>query len=292
MEAIVAEAKKWLRNNVFKPSEILRQMDIRGGTLNYEGIKVLNDVEAAYSGFGKRGKLLCTPTCLKKVARELEKRGETICPFKHIHTPFGEGIEFDYAKVTRLVLNAFSLEDAAKQRSANISASIDAARMTKNICHTSSGLKMTDVGALDPLRNKRSFLVDDEGFRELQSHNNVFLMKIILTKETKESFKQFSDVFQFFRMSSLSREERNNDVNNDPKFNWEHLDDLKPSNITFNTDMAADWKLVSAGGGVKNTEMFCTLCACTSSCVHQPNLQHCNRFCENKENPNWQCYHQ
>jgi hypothetical protein len=99
MEAVVAEAKKWLRNNVFKPSEILRQMDIRGGTLNYEGIKVLNDVEAAYSGFGKRGRLLCTPTCLKKVARELEKRGETICPFKHIHTPFGEGIEFDYKPI-------------------------------------------------------------------------------------------------------------------------------------------------------------------------------------------------
>jgi hypothetical protein len=106
-------------------------MDLRGGTLNYEGIKVLNNMEAAYSGFGKRGRLLCTPTCLKKVARLLEKRRETISPFKQIHTPFGEGIELDYKKITRLVLNAFSLEDAAKQHSANISASIDAARMSK-----------------------------------------------------------------------------------------------------------------------------------------------------------------
>jgi hypothetical protein len=60
---------------------------------------------------------------------------------------------------------------------------------------------------------------------------------------------------------------------------------MKPLNTTFNTDMAADWKLVGAGGGVKNTEMFCTLCACTSSCMHQPNLHHCNQFCKNKENP-------
>jgi hypothetical protein len=28
--------------------------------------------------------------------------------------------------------------------------------------------------------------------------------------------------------------------------------------------MAVDWKLVSAGGGVKNMAMFCTLCTCTS----------------------------
>jgi hypothetical protein len=89
----------------------------------------------------------------------------------------------------------------------------------------------------------------------------------------------------------LSREDQNNDDNNDPKFKWEQLDDINPLNFTFNTDIAADWKLVCAGGGIKYTEMFCTLCACTSSCVQQPNLHHCNQFCENKENPDWQCYH-
>jgi hypothetical protein len=25
--------------------------------------------------------------------------------------------------------------------------------------------------------------------------------------------------------------------------------------------------------------------------VHQLDLHHCNEFCENKENPDWQCYH-
>jgi hypothetical protein len=51
------------------------------------------------------------------VAKTLEKEGDNICPFKHISTRFGEGIEFDYSKVTRLVINAFGLEQVGKERS-------------------------------------------------------------------------------------------------------------------------------------------------------------------------------
>ncbi len=294
LEEVIAESKKWLRNNVFKPSEILKQMDLRGGTLNYEGIKVLNDVEASASDGNKRrmrNRLICTPACLKRVAKELEKQGDILCPYSHIHTEFGEGIEFDYAKVTRLVINTFGLEDAAKQRQVNISASIDAARITKNLCHTSAGLKMSDIGGRDPLRNMRSFLTDEDSLRDLQSHHNVFLMKIILTKETKESFKQFDDIFQFFKLAELSKEQKQSHDKNNNKYKWEHLNDLQPLSVTFTTDMAADWKLVGAGGGVKNTEMFCTLCACTSSDVHQPNQTKCSRFCSGHHDPHWKCYH-
>ena len=50
-EAIMSEAKKWLKNNVFTTEQILKQMDLSGGTLNYEGISILNNVEAAsYKG--------------------------------------------------------------------------------------------------------------------------------------------------------------------------------------------------------------------------------------------------
>jgi hypothetical protein len=46
-KAIIRRSKIWLRNNVYTLAEILKQMDIRGGTLNYEGNSVLNDVESA-----------------------------------------------------------------------------------------------------------------------------------------------------------------------------------------------------------------------------------------------------
>ena len=136
-----------------------------------------------------------------------------------------QGIEFDYAKVTRLVINTFVLEDAAKERKVNVSASIDAARITNNLCHTLAGLKMSDIGGRDPLWRMRSFLTDKDSLRDLQSHHNVFLMKIILTKETEESFKQFEDIFQFFKLAGLSKEEKQGHENNHNKFQWEHLND-------------------------------------------------------------------
>jgi hypothetical protein len=147
-------------------------MDLRGGTLNYEGLTVLNDVESAAMPCGKRrlfGRLLPTPSCLQEVANILEKHGQRLFPFKMITTAFGEGIEFNYAKTTRLVIDAFGLQDIGKTRPINISASIDAAKVTKHITHTSAGLKMSDVAGRNPLKSNHSFILDDMSLRDLQS---------------------------------------------------------------------------------------------------------------------------
>jgi hypothetical protein len=171
---VIKLSKNWLRKNVFTPSAILKQMDIRGGTLNYKGIIVLNDVETASKNVGKMGRLLPSPASLQHVAQKLEKAGKHLCPFQLISTNFGEGVEFDYAKTTRLVIDAFGLSDVGKERQINISASIDAAKLTKNIMHTSAGLKMTDVQGRDPFKNKRSFIYEENSLRDLQSRNTIF----------------------------------------------------------------------------------------------------------------------
>ena len=67
-------------------------MDIQGGTLNYEGMSVLNDVESAAS-FGqhaqKWGRFIPTPACLQQATETLERDGEHLCPFQMIQTDFG-----------------------------------------------------------------------------------------------------------------------------------------------------------------------------------------------------------
>jgi hypothetical protein len=115
-------------------------------------------------------------------------------------------------------------------------------------------------------------------------------MKIVLTKETKDSFKLFDDIFKFFRLSGLKPEERLNDAKSLSKYEWEHLDDLLPLNITTTIDMLADWKLSGVGVGVKKTKMFCTLCPCSNEVVHLPSESHCDRFCHDQPN-NWHCCH-
>ncbi len=54
-----------------------------------------------------------------------------------------------------------------------MTASIDAARLTKNICHTSAGLKMTDPGGFD---------VDGGRLRDMQSQNTIFSFKNSINK--------------------------------------------------------------------------------------------------------------
>jgi len=150
---------------------------------------------------------------------------------------------------------------------------------------------MSDTQARDPIKKMRSFIANGNSLRDLQSHNNVFLMKIFLTKETKETFREFDDIVMFFCLAKLPQEEQVDHEHNNDKFIWEHLSDLQPLSVIFIIDMAANWKLVGAGGGVKNTKMFCTLCTCTSTDVHQPNATKCSRFCVHVEEEGWCCYH-
>jgi hypothetical protein len=104
---------------------------------------------------------LPTPSCLQKIAKVLEEHEQRLCPFERIETQFGEGIEFNYAKTTRPFIDAFGLNQIGKTRNINISASIDATKITKNLMHTTAGLKMSDVAGCNPMTNKQSFILDD-----------------------------------------------------------------------------------------------------------------------------------
>jgi hypothetical protein len=130
------------------------------------------------------------------------------------------------------------------------------------------------------------FYTGGDRLHDMQSQSTIFLLKIVLTKEAKESFLLFDDVFQFFCLAGLTPEEFKADEKSLKKFNWDALQDFRPLNITSATDMAADWKLV--GLGCKPREMFCSLCTCQSSLVHQPNGESCEQFCADKVNDvNW-----
>lgn len=88
-----------------------------------------------------------------------------------------------------MVIDAFGLLQVGIKRANNVTASIDAAHLMKNIYLALVGLKMTDPGG---------FNVDGGRLHHMMSQNTIFLLKIVLTKETKESFKLFDDVFHFF----------------------------------------------------------------------------------------------
>jgi hypothetical protein len=86
-DAIISEAKKWLRKNVFTAELILKQMDLSGGTLNYEGISILNKVEAT----SYKGDRIRIRSRLEKSCQKIGIRRRYNLPFQFLHDPFWRG---------------------------------------------------------------------------------------------------------------------------------------------------------------------------------------------------------
>ena len=102
-------ARKHFRENVFTAFNILREMDLAGGTLSYEGIEVLRRVETkGVKGF--RGSMIPSKSELKRMAGVVEWYAREQCPFRLQQTTKGESVQFDYAKAMLCVAKAFHLD--------------------------------------------------------------------------------------------------------------------------------------------------------------------------------------
>ncbi|KAI2490109.1 hypothetical protein MHU86_24480 [Fragilaria crotonensis] len=185
-------ARKYFRENVFTPYNILREMDLAGGTLSYEGIDVLRRVETC--GVKRfRGSIIPSKSEIKRIASVVEWYACQFCPFTSNLTTKGESIEFDFAKSMLCITKAFYLDDIGKTRSLSIASSIDGASLSKNLSIIAGGVKITDLAARCP-STKRP-LLDDPLTMSAQSRNLCIPLKIMMGRETKETFTEFGALF-------------------------------------------------------------------------------------------------
>ena len=117
------------------------------------------------------------------------------CPFVLKQTGKGESVEFDYAKTLTCILRAFHLDEVRKTRSLSIASSIDGASLSKNLSIIVGGIKAMDKGEQCPLTSKP--LLDNPTTMKAQSRNLCILLKIMMGRETKETFTEFGPLFQF-----------------------------------------------------------------------------------------------
>ncbi len=84
-------------------------MAINGG-INYTGLEALRkieDLEEFERGF------LPSRAAVQRSAALLHDFGQTIVPLKKVESTIGEAFEFEYEKMLRYLLKAFSLHDIA-----------------------------------------------------------------------------------------------------------------------------------------------------------------------------------
>jgi hypothetical protein len=73
-------AKKHLRKHVFSGPKILRMMDMHGGTVSYEAIRLLRELETGGEKW-KHNTVIPSTSELKRCAAIVEKYGDKVCPF-------------------------------------------------------------------------------------------------------------------------------------------------------------------------------------------------------------------
>lgn len=140
-----SENKKYMKESLFPPHDILKQMDLEGGGLCLNGIEILRRVENKEQVPYHHGYL---PSSSK-----IKRRTRIVDAFAHAKAPFeqftlaeeyggGEAIEFKIPQVIPLVVRGFQLDEIVKTRPVMIAQSIDGARLTNKVGHLTYGLKV------------------------------------------------------------------------------------------------------------------------------------------------------
>ena len=192
-------SRKHFRDNVFTPFNVLKEMDLAGGTLSYEGIDIIQRVKTGgIKGF--RGSMIPLKLEIKQMAGMVEWFARPICPYTVKLTSTGEAVQFDNAKVLLCILKAFHLDKIGRQRSLSVALSIDGASLSKNLSIVAAGIKVIDRAALCPLTEKP--MLDNPLTMKAQSRRLNIPTYLTMGRETKDKFKEFGP-FSSFLMTSL-----------------------------------------------------------------------------------------
>ena len=284
--AILKKSKKILRDTVFTPYAILQQMDEHGGTLSYEGLKVLRRVES----LGKKryyGGLIPSDGEIRRAARQVERVGRVLCPFRMVQTKLGELLHFDYQKKFQLIYNRLGVGELAKVRGLDTDLTFDGARLSNKENHLCGGFKVTDLLCRHPITGELLFRRPAEQEQEgtvlcnLQRRDYCFPLKMMFCRETKDSVEYFNDMFKFFE--NCGAEETN-----------PLTDGWKPLNVLCTCDMSAQWKSLKKGAAKGQVKRPCHGCSRKGDEWAVPNPIRCTKWCQElhmNKPESWKCFH-
>ena len=164
---VLKYTKRWLHDNMFHPLIILKAMDLAGGTLGYEGYKIIRSCETcgrkSYRG------LLPLTSDLQKWAKVVEKAGSVLCPFKFEDTEHGKSLSFDYERALLLIFRRFGMMEAGRLRGLSVDQALDGGRLSKNENQVCNGIGIVDVSAQCPETGE--YLLADPRSANAQSRN-------------------------------------------------------------------------------------------------------------------------
>lgn len=266
--------RMYCRRHVYLPWKVLQALDLSiNGGINYNGLEALRRVEGLRDY--ERG-ILPSRSSVQRCAKELHELGQELIPVKKVQSELGEMFQFDYEKMVRFILRAFSLHEIAQRERVELCITLDGAELTKDLCHLTFGIKVTDSRAIDPRDGCPLAYSEDGVFGNLfrvQSRNYCFILKSLVGKDSKQAYREFADVFKFFDNLMANGLPLNN---NGPR--------IMPLIIWSPQDLSSIWKCLNTGSGARKhgDSHWCHLCPCTGNkigfyCVDQNRFVNCHK---------------
>lgn len=107
--------------------------------------------------------------------------------------------QFDYEKMIHFILWTFGLSEIAQLKSVELGIKFYGAELTKDLCHLTFRVKVTDPRAINPHDNSPLSCAEDGVFGNLfqvQSQNYCFIMKSLLDKDSNGGISKISRCYQ------------------------------------------------------------------------------------------------
>ena len=240
-DCLVRVVQRHLRKTIFTPFNILKEMDMAGGKLNYAGVEVLRTVECGGRPT-KKHTMIPSTSAIQRCAAYIEQFADYVVPFHPIKNPKdgSEGFYFRAADVFVAILKAANMLDGeAKRRAIQFAQSLDGATLSKHLSHVLGGLKFNDKNS--PLK--------------AQSRDMVFPLVCVIGRENKALVRGL-----FSRMIREIQEAANKVLPT--------MYAIMALKVITNCDMSVEWKLSGKGGAAKNATYPCAKCTVKSGALH------------------------
>jgi hypothetical protein len=295
-DAFVDKAKKHLKENVFSLLNICRAMDLFGGMLNYQSLRVLRWIEI--DALKDSSNLLFpAPTTLTGFISNFTGFCSHFVNVNFFKNNFGEGFEFNHKDLISLIWTYTGKDKVAEQQPTKLVLTSDGSKLTNNINVVLMGLKETEAYQSMPLIGshllKRSHNQDSEHDGTL-SVQSAFLSFPVLAQLGPESADMIDGVFKRKYRSIMESTVADSQGQNIWFPNW------KPFEVYCPSDQKFSWLATKAGGAAKVKKYFCQYCVTTSSEIDKANDNFCE-YCLNLSEDSrsfpfpdvqWECLHQ
>jgi hypothetical protein len=136
------------------------------------------------------------------------------------------------------------LDEIGRLRSLSIATSIDGgASLSKNVSIVAGGVKIIDIAARCPITER--LLLENPATMSAQSRSLCIPLKIMMGRETNDTFQEYATLFKFF-----------DDFSEEASIP-EEMNGFRPFCCMTNCDLSAQWKGLCKGSAAKVHTLPC-----------------------------------